>query len=82
MAYLKTIERNGTRHTVECCGDLDGKAYYIVDGTTPKEAKLHYRHERTWDDHMGNTPCGLYFVAQLPGRTSARCYLSEFPIYR
>lgn len=28
--------------------------------------KVHFRPERTWDDHMGNTPCGYYVNLPLP----------------
>lgn len=69
-------------HTVDVIGTDETHVYYILDGMKEKKAKLHYRPERTWDDHMGNTPCGLYFVARFPGNHSARFYLCEFPSYR
>lgn len=31
--------------------------------------KTYYRHERTWDDHMGNTPCGYFVNVPLLGKT-------------
>ena len=52
-------------------------AYYCSDGYTERRAKLHYRHERTWDDHIGNTPCGYYFTAIWPDHSTQRVYLSD-----
>lgn len=52
-------------------------AYYCSDGYNERKAKLYYRHERTLDDHMGNTPCGYYFNVIWPDKTKQRIYLSE-----
>ena len=32
------------------------------------KTKIYYRHERTWDDHMGNTPCGYYTNVMFKGK--------------
>ena len=79
---VKRYTFENAKHTVDIIGTENGTAYYIVDGCYTKSAKLHFRHERTWNDHMGNTPCGLYFVARFPSRHTARVYLCEFPYYR
>ena len=52
-------------------------AYYCTDGINERKAKLQYRHERTWDDHMGNTPCGYYFTAIWPDHSKQRVYLCD-----
>lgn len=36
---------------------------------------VYYRHERTWDDHMGNTPCGYYVNLPLPNGKRVRVYM-------
>lgn len=78
---MKSICDRGI-HSVDIIGTENGYAHYIMDGYKTKKAKLYYRHERTWDDHMGNTPCGLYFIARFDNGCSARFYLCEFPEYR
>ena len=35
----------------------------------------YYRHERTWDDHMGNTPCGYYCIVPFPNGERHRVYI-------
>lgn len=40
--------------------------------------KVYYRHERTWDDHMGNTECGYYVNLPLPFCCGTRRYYLEF----
>lgn len=38
--------------------------------------KVYFRPERTWDDHIGNTPCGYYVNLPLPfGCGAKRVYL-------
>lgn len=37
--------------------------------------QVYYRHERTWDDHMGNTPCGYYCNVPLPDGSTRRVYM-------
>ena len=43
----------------------DGKIGYYVNNAYHR-TKVHFRPERTWDDHMGNTPCGYYTVVSIP----------------
>ena len=49
--FFCTIEENKTYVDVYKNGRFHSTHHLLVD----------YRHERTWDDHMGNTECG-YFV--------------------
>lgn len=37
--------------------------------------KLYYRQERTWDDHLGNTPSGYYVILPMPGKKKKRIYI-------
>ena len=58
--------------------DEDGKIEYSVKsqyGYTTHRTKVYYRHERTWDDHMGNTPCGYYTYVPLMDRKTKRVYI-------
>lgn len=44
----------------------------------PHRLKVYYRPERTWDDHMGNTPCGYYVNLPLPFNSGTkRWYLYQ-----
>ena len=73
-------------NTVDLIGTENGKMVWILNGVQTKRSKLYFRHEKTWDDHMGNTPCGYYFLARFPrfplGVITKRIYLCEFPGYR
>lgn len=69
-------------NTVDLIGTENGKMFWILNGKHEKCSKLYFRHEKTLDDHMGNTPCGLYFIARFQNRKSKRIYLCEFPEYR
>ena len=40
-----------------------------------KHLKVYYRPERTWDDHMGNTPCGYYVLLPLLHGNKKRVYV-------
>ena len=56
----------------------DGKTYvYIENEWYYKELHLsvYYRPERTWDDHMGNTPCGYYCIVPFPTGERKRIYM-------
>lgn len=37
--------------------------------------KVGYRPERTWDDHMGNTPCGYYVNLPIGNGKHKRVYV-------
>ena len=75
--------KDGKTHTIEFISIIDvsknngkreGTVFCCVDYTI-KELSVYYRHERTWDDHMGNTPCGYYVIVPLPGRERKRVYI-------
>ena len=53
------------------------RAYYCADGYHEQTARIYYRHPRTLDDHMGNTPSGYYFNAIWPDGTRQRVYISQ-----
>ena len=54
----------------------DGKIDYYI-GNKLHTAKLYFRHERTWDDHMGNTYCGYYINIPLGRNEKVRVYLFQ-----
>ena len=62
--------------------DDNNRMHYCSDGYHERVAKIHYREERTWDDHMGNTPCGNYFIARFNNGSTKRIYLCTLPEYR
>lgn len=70
-------DRFGGVHRVDYIGNDNGKATIYINN---KEhiLKMYYRNERTWDDHMGNTPFGYYVNIPLPtlhGIERKRMYL-------
>lgn len=64
--YIK--DKYGKEHTVEEYGWDNGKVTLCIDNYKVVTLKMYYRHERTWDDHMGNTPCGYYAIVPIPVR--------------
>jgi len=58
-------DQAGTEHRIEENGFEDGKVFLTLDGYKDMILKMYYRHERTWDDHMGNTPCGYYAIVPI-----------------
>ena len=74
-AYV--TDNTGRKHVVEFISSIvNNKVTYYVDYAI-HESKVYYRHERTWDDHMGNTPCGYYVVAPINRRERCRVYLHQ-----
>lgn len=73
----KYITVDGYKFRVEFpCVIEDGKTYVQVDmadrdghyhWVSTHYLKVGYRHERTWDDHLGNTPCGYYVTVPING---------------
>lgn len=56
----------------------EGKTWVFVTGDwsfSEHYLQVYYRHERTWDDHMGNTPCGYYCNVPLPDGSRQRVYM-------
>lgn len=64
MHYIKT--KDGKTHTIEEYGFDKTTATICLDNWKVVTLKRYYRHERTWDDHMGNTPCGDYVIVAIP----------------
>ena len=55
----------GTKHRIEENGWDNGTVFLTLDGYKELSLKMYYRPERTWDDHMGNTPCGYYAIVPI-----------------
>ena len=53
----------------------DREKAYVSFGYSVHAFKIYYRPERTWDDHMGNTPCGHYINLRFPNGKKERAYL-------
>lgn len=74
-------DRNGRNYIIEENGWEDGYIYLSVYSgicyCKEHKLKMHYRHERTWDDHMGNTPCGYYAIVPI-GKERKRIYLNLY----
>lgn len=64
MHYIE--DSLGNTHTIEEYGWDKEKVTLCIDNYKVVNLKMYYRHERTWDDHMGNTPCGYYANVPIP----------------
>lgn len=73
MRYIK--DNAGKTHTVELWGTENNKAVLCIDNRIIVNLKLYYRHERTLDDHMGNTYCGYYVNLPLSKTERKRFYI-------
>lgn len=73
MHYVK--DKHGKTHTVEEYGWTKEKITLCVDNWKIVELKMYFRPERTWDDHMGNTPCGYYANVPITRVERRRVYL-------
>lgn len=71
--YVK--DKNRTTHIIEEYGTENGKATVLIDNWKFCELKMYFRHERTWDDHLGNTPCGYYVIVPITRNERKRMYL-------
>ena len=72
MIYTKT--KDGRTHKIDVYTVMnDGFVEMYVDNIHHK-LKTYYRNERTWDDHMGNTPCGYYCNVPI-GKEKKRVYI-------
>lgn len=80
MSTKKYItDTNGEKYVVDFYCVIDnGKIEYSVKskyGYKCHNTKVYYRHERTWNDHMGNTPCGYYTNVPLGNGKTKRVYI-------
>jgi hypothetical protein len=77
MKYI--TDENGAKYEVDFYCVIDnGKIEYSVKGAggyKTHNTKVYYRSERTWDDHMGNTPCGYYTNVPLGNGKTKRVYI-------
>lgn len=69
MKYITL--KDGKRYGIEFASMIEnGKTvvgvYSEHYGYTEHYLKVGYRPERTWDDHMGNTPSGYYVTIPFP----------------
>lgn len=68
-----------SRNTIDNFGieyiGRDDKKAYVSFGYEEHAFKIYNRPERTWDDHLGNTPCGDYINLRLPNGRRIRAYL-------
>lgn len=65
----KYVKFGKVEFIVEFNGFSGGKAYVTVWSTwyyKEHVLKMYFRHERTLDDHMGNTDCGYYVNIFFP----------------
>lgn len=73
MKYVK--DKDGRTHKIDFFEIIeDGKTGYYIDNEYHK-TKVYYRPERTWDDHMGNTPSGYYVIAPITRAERKRVYI-------
>lgn len=74
---MRPIKHNNSTLHFYGADTKEQKAYYCANGYTEQTSKLYYRHERTWDDHMGNTPSGYYFNVRWPDGKKQRVCLCD-----
>ena len=70
----------GNKYTVDFYSVIeDGKIWCDIYANgfyhDTKHLKTYYREERTWDDHMGNTPCGYYVLCPVLHGKRKRVYV-------
>lgn len=75
----RVADKRGNVYTVDFFTVIrDGKITLSLEtdwSCKIKTLAVHYRHERTWNDHMGNTPCGYYVNLPLPTGERKRMYV-------
>lgn len=68
-------DKHGHEHRIGLyCYPVNGKVSVWINNVE-HHLKVYYRPERTWDDHMGNTPCGDYVTIPLSDGERKRIYL-------
>ena len=72
--YVK--DKRGVTHKIDFFTYIDKEGYVemYVDNVYHR-LKTYFRYERTWDDHMGNTPCGYYCNVPLTKGERKRVYI-------
>lgn len=74
--YVK--DKSGRTHTIEEYGWENGKITLCLDDSKIMTLKMYFRNERTWNDHMGNTPCGYYAIVPITKKERKRIYLNLY----
>lgn len=68
-------DKYGKTHIIDFFEIIENeKTGYYIDNIYHK-TKVYFRPEKTWNDHMGNTPCGHYIIAHLPTGEKKRVYI-------
>ena len=77
IAMKKYVVVDGVNYCVDfdCIIDRNKKTLIWVNGYKSHYLSVYYREERTWNDHMGNTPCGYYVVVPFPNGKKRRVYM-------
>lgn len=73
----KRVTIDNIVHTLELYGWEDKKALVCIDDYKFRNLKMYFRHERTLDDHMGNTECRYFVKAPFPGGKTRRVYIED-----
>lgn len=74
--YFK--DNSGSTAVFDPIGTDNGKCeFYIIwhGGCFLHKLTMHFRAERTWDDHTGNTDCGYYVNCPMPWGGIKRIYV-------
>ena len=70
MHYIK--DPLGHTHTIEEYGWDNGKITLCIDNRSVITVKMYFREAKTWDEYMGNKPCGYYAIVPIPNCKSRR----------
>ncbi len=74
LHYIK--DPSGKTHTIEEYGWDQKKVTLCIDNSIVIKVKMCFKPYKTWDDYMGNTPCGYYALVPIPGfKNRKRIYL-------
>lgn len=67
--YLK--DPAGCTHVIEeygwCCSSELPTVTLCIDNRKVVTLRMYYKPYKTWDEFMGNKPCGYYCNASIPG---------------
>ena len=73
MIYTK--DANGKTVKIDVFSYPENGKIWLYANNVLHHLKLYYRHEKTWDDHLGNTPCGYYINVPMPYGKRKRIYI-------
>ena len=66
MIYFKDSE--GKTHEIDVFTVINNGVVSLYCDNVLHTLKVYYRHEKTWNDHMGNTPCGYFVNVPVNGK--------------